>query len=164
MNLYEIDAAIQEILDRMVDPETGEVSDDALSVLEGLGVQRQDKIENIALYIKNLAADAAAIKAEEDTLSKRRKTAESQVSRLKSYLSEHMMGEKMETPRVKIGWRSSTSVYIENEAEFVRQFSGTDFLSCKDPTINKTNVGNALKSGKVIPGAELVTSMNIQVK
>ena len=163
MQLYEIDAAIQEVLDRMVDPETGEVSDDALALLEDLSVQRQDKIEGVALYYKNLAADAVAIKAEEETLRKRRQSAENHAARLKAYLSDFMPGETLETAKVKIGWRKSTAVMVANEADFIRA-APKDYLTYKDPTVNKTAIKEALAAGKEVPGAELVTNMNLQVK
>ena len=54
MNLYEIDAAIT----ALVDPETGEISD--FDAFDQLSMARDQKIENIALYYKNLVADAAA--------------------------------------------------------------------------------------------------------
>jgi hypothetical protein len=148
----------------MVDPETGEISDDALAMLETLNTERNTKIENIALYYKNLTSDAAAIKAEEEALYKRRRSAENHAGRIKHYLSEYMPGEKLETPKVKISWRNSTAVQVENEAEFIRQHSGSDFLTCKDPVINKTNISNAIKAGQEVAGAELVTNQNIQVK
>ena len=163
MRLYEIDAAIQEVLDAMVDPETGEVSDDALALLEDLSVQRQDKIEGIALYYKNLSADAAAIKSEEEALRKRRQSAESHAARLKSYLSDFMPGEVLETAKVKIGWRKSTAVMVANESEFIKS-APQEYLSIKDPTVNKTAIKEALVAGKEVPGAEIVTNMNIQVK
>lgn len=164
MRLYEIDAAIQEVLDAMVDPETGEVSDDALALLEDLSIQRNDKIESIALYYKNLSADAAAIKAEEEALRKRRQSAENHAARLKRFLSDFMPGETLETSKVKIGWRKSTSVQVQDEAEFMRLYGNTDFLTYKDPTINKTAIGNALKAGEKLNGAELIERANIQVK
>ena len=164
MNLYEIDAAIRGVLDAMVDPETGEISDDALAALSDLSAGRDSKIENIALYYKNLSADAAAIKAEEEALRKRRQSAENHAARLKQYLADFMPGEKLETPKVKIGWRSSTSVQIQDEATFIRLYDGSEFLSYKDPSINKTAISNALKSGQNVQGAELVERANIQVK
>ena len=163
MQLYEIDAAIQAVLEKMVDPDTGEISDDALSSLEELNIERMDKIESIALYYKNLSAEALAIKNEEETLRSRRQNAENHADRLKNYLNNFMPGEKMETPRVKIGWRKSTSVRLENEAEFIHT-APPDFLTYKDPTVNRTAVKEALSGGAVVPGAELVTNMNIQVK
>lgn len=166
MQLYEIDAAIRDVLDGMVDPETGEVSDDALALLEDLSLQRQDKIEGIALYYKNLTADAAAIKVEEEALRKRRQSAESHAARLRRFLSEFMPGEKLETAKVKIGWRNAPSVFIHDEAQFVDWAANghDEFLSFKPPSVNKTAIKDAIKSGKIVEGAEIVTRPSIQVK
>ena len=60
MNLYEIDA---EILG-CVDVETGEIFD--VDKFEELSLTRDAKIENICLWIKNLKAQAEALKAEKD--------------------------------------------------------------------------------------------------
>lgn len=59
MNLYEIDAAIM----ACIDEETGEITDPAK--LDELDMTRDQKIENIALYIKDLRAEASAIKVDE---------------------------------------------------------------------------------------------------
>ena len=63
MNIYQIDAAIQACLDmdtdELVDMDTGEI----LS-LDALQMEREQKLENVACYIKNLTADADALKAE----------------------------------------------------------------------------------------------------
>ena len=56
--LYEIDKAILEC----VDAETGEIIDD--KALEELELARDNKIENIACWIKNLKADAESYKKE----------------------------------------------------------------------------------------------------
>ena len=71
MTLYEIDNEIRAFLDKMldaVDEETGEIIDIDPAELEQLNEAREQKIENIALYIKNLEADAKAIKEEEKNL------------------------------------------------------------------------------------------------
>ena len=58
MRLYEIDNAIREC----VDEETGEVID--IDRLEELQIQRGEKVEGVACWIKNLLAYADAIKVE----------------------------------------------------------------------------------------------------
>ena len=67
MTLYEIDQAIQ----GLVDPETGELMD--YEAFAALQMDRDAKIENMALWYKDLMADAKAIKEEADTLNERRK-------------------------------------------------------------------------------------------
>ena len=62
MTLYEIDAALM----ACIDPETGEIDADAW---EALSLDREVKIENTALLIKDLLAEANMIKQEEDALA-----------------------------------------------------------------------------------------------
>ena len=96
MSLYEIDSRIQAIIDNMfatVD-ENGEIADDIdLAELEELQEARQVKLENIALYIKNLAVEASAIKEEENTLKDRRKRLESKCERLEGILINAMKAD-----------------------------------------------------------------------
>lgn len=66
-SLYQIDQAILECLDA----ETGEIID--AEKLDALFMEKNQKIENIALWIKNLQADALAYKAEKDAFAARQK-------------------------------------------------------------------------------------------
>ena len=59
-NLYEINKAILECLD----PETGEIIDDRISELL---MEKEQKLENIALWIKNLQADVQMFKSEKES-------------------------------------------------------------------------------------------------
>lgn len=81
MTLYEIDSAIMDC----VDEETGEIID--LEKLEALNIERDKKVEGIALAVKNYAAEAKAIKEEEEKLAKRRRSCENAAQRCKDYLS-----------------------------------------------------------------------------
>ena len=68
--LYEID---NDILN-CVDEETGEILD--FEKLNSLQMERDKKIEGVALYIKQLNAEAALIREEEKALAERRKRKE----------------------------------------------------------------------------------------
>ena len=65
-NLYELTAQLENF-ELEVDEETGEITN--LDELDALQLERDEKIENIALWVKNLTADAAAIKAEAQNLN-----------------------------------------------------------------------------------------------
>ena len=69
MKLYEIRQEIAELLERGfdVDLDTGEVLDIAPK-LDALQMDEREKLEGIALYIKGLNAEVAAIREEEKTL------------------------------------------------------------------------------------------------
>ena len=88
MNLFEIENEIMNCWDQ----ETGEILDsDRLDQLE---MERDTKIENIALYIKNLTADAEALKAEKQSFAERQKAAENKAELLKKYLATYLAGQK----------------------------------------------------------------------
>lgn len=108
MNIYEIEKAIESLID-----ENGEIMDfDAFMELQ---MARETKIENMALWVKDLTAGAKAIKEEEATLSERRKAIEVKADRLREYIAEMLSGEKFSTPKVSISYRKSAAVEIEDD-------------------------------------------------
>nr|DAH42072.1 MAG TPA: resistance protein [Caudoviricetes sp.] len=153
MNLYEIDSAIMDC----VDMETGEIID--MEALEDLQMERDQKIENIGCWIKNLLADAKALKEENDNLAARQKTAENKAASLKAYLSSYLNGEKFKTAKVAISYRKSDSVDIAEGAVIPEEY-----LKYSDPTPDKIGLKAALKAGEEFPGISIVTSSNIQIK
>lgn len=153
MTLYEIDQAILDCIDM----ETGEVID--MARLDLLGMERNQKLENIGLWIKDLKAEADAIKTEISNLQNRKKTAENKAESLKRYLEYALDGEKFKTPRLSVSYRKSESVNVLD----VRDID-PDYLSWPDPIPMKTEIKKALKDGKTINGVELVTKTSIQVR
>lgn len=150
--------------------ENGEIDESAIKdSLESITCLIEDKADNIACMIKNLNAEALAIKTEEQALAERRKAKEKQVERLKEYLSETLLSAnytKIETARNKISFRKSESVCIENEDDFLHwaMKERDEFLTYKAPTINKTEIKKALALGEVLEGVSIETKQNIQIK
>ena len=167
MRLYEITNEFQRFLEAL---ENGEIPEEAISdTLESITGLIEEKADNIACIIKNLSAEKEAIKAEEDRLSERRKTKENEIKRLKKYLTDELLKvgrTEIETARNKISFRKSQKVFVDNEAEFIEwaRKHNDDLLTYKEPTINRTAIGNALKSGMKIDGARLEESQNLQLK
>lgn len=151
--LYEID---EEILN-CVDMETGEIID--VEKLGQLQLARDDKVEGIALWIKNLLSDADAIKSEEEKLAQRRKANENKAKNLKEYLSKFLNGQKFKTPKVSISYRKSESVEVTDLSKL-----DDDYLKFAEPTVDKTKVKKALKAGTVLQGVSLVENQNIQIR
>lgn len=152
-NLYEIN----EQLLNLTDSETGEITD--WSAFEALQLARDEKIENIALYHKNLLAEAAALKAEEKSFAERRKRAENKAESLKRYLATSLNGIKFNTTKVAINWRKSTSVEVD-ESKLPASYL-QEVITYK---IDKRDIGEKLKAGEAIEGATLITKDNIQIK
>lgn len=160
MTLYELNDTIKKAIELGFDEETGEIFDaDALETLE---LQRDEKIENIALYIKDLTAEAKAIKEEKLALAKRQQTAENHAESLKRYLTKCLDGEKFKTAKVAISYRKSQTV------EFIDGFDVNQlpeqYQRRVDPEADKTALKDALKEGKEIYGVYLAEHNNTIIK
>ena len=167
MRLYEIAEAYRNFIEAV---ENGDIPEEAIAdTLESITSVLEDKADNIACLIKNMSAEAEAIKAEEAKLAERRKAKEKQVDRLKEYLSNTLLASgytKLETARNKITFRKSESVAVADEAAFIEwAISNEDtYLTYKSPVINKTAIKDALKNGIELNGAYIETKQNLQSK
>lgn len=165
MTIWEIDREIEKLVNS-VDEETGEVMFD-VDALDALQMERDQKIENLALAIKNMKAEAQAIKAEEETLSARRKALEAKADRAKEYLEYVCNGEGFKSAKTVVSFRNSTA--CEVDADFI-DWAKADktraelYLRYAEPKVDKKAVADALKIGAVIPFASLVTRKNITIK
>ena len=166
MTLYEINAAIEAAIERMlesVDPETGEVNEQDARALDELQEAKKEKLDNIGAYIKNLTAEVAALKEEADKLKARAKSKENHIDRLKQYVADSMQAEgvtKVETTRVAFSFRPSVAVNITNEEAIPKQYL-TEKITYSP---NKTAIKKALDAGEVIEGAVLEHRQNLQIK
>lgn len=161
-SLYEISREYTEALEGLeIDEETGEILNyEALEKLDG---QLEEKAESIACYIKDLNAYVCAMKTEEDSLAKRRKTAENRTAGLKKYLAECLDAagkEKLETARCRLSFRRSSTVEIIDDKKIPEQFISRIVTLKPD----KTAIGNAIKAGGTVEGACLTEKRNIQIK
>lgn len=161
MNLYEIDYAIMQAYDDAVDPETGEIINDAaLEALDGLQMEFDRKAEGILLWIKNLTAEAEALKKEKQAFEERQRRAERKAESLKQYIANALHGEKFATDRVAVWWRRSESVEFSGDVFSLPE----DCLRFKDPEVNKAELKKRLKAGESYDGAKLVQNQNMIIK
>lgn len=152
MKLYEINEAIL----NCIDPETGEADPDKL---DGLLMMREEKLENLTLWVKELKAEADAIKAEEKALAERRQAKERKAESLKKYLDEALAGQKFETSRCVVSFRKSQKVEITDFDKIP-----DDYLRYKTPEPDKTAIKAAIKDGLTVEGCELVDSVTMSIK
>ena len=157
MTLFDINKAILEF-DFEIDEETGEILN--AEELDALQMARDEKIENVGLWIKNLQAEAEAVKKEKDAMADRQKRLEKKAESLKNYLTYALRGEKFSTPRISMTFRRSESVLIPDEALLDDRFVNITLVKKPDKKLIK----DTLKAGKEVPGAELVTKQNLQIK
>ena len=160
--LYEID---QDILG-CVDAETGEILD--AEKLDALEMERERKLEGVTLWVKDLSAEASAVKEEADKLTARKRALDNKIAALKSWLLIALDGEKLKTPRCNVYQTHSQRVAVADEAkliEFLKTLEEPEqFLRFKDPELRKDEIKKALKDGYHIPGAELEETESVVIK
>ena len=153
-NLYEIDQGILECLDL----ETGEVIDPAR--LESLQMERSQKIENVACWIKNLESDAAAIKAEKEALAKRHVAALAKAEQLKEWLAEALGGQKFSSAKCAVSFRRSEKTEVFDAALVPAEYINTK----TEIKVDVNAIKAALKAGQEISGCRLIENLNTQIK
>ena len=163
MSLFQIDQAIEEVLS-LVDPETGELTEEVEAKLDQLEVLRSQKIVNIGLYYKNLTSFAEACKAEEKAIAERRKQAERKALWLKAYLADTLQGEKVKTPALAITYRKSMAVEETKDFNLKELEKNFPALIKVTKSVNKTEAKNMLKNGIGIKGLKLVERNNLVIK
>lgn len=163
MKIYEIDQAIEDLIAESIDEETGELLIDE-EKLNALQMEKDKKIENLALFIKNASAESAAIKNEEAALASRRKALDNSIDRAKQYLEFVLKGDKFKTARVVVSYRNSTSVTLDDRFLEWAQQTGNAFLRIKPPEPDKKLIGDALKRGELVPHASLTTNTTMTIK
>lgn len=159
MTLYELTDAMRNF-ELEIDEETGEiVNADELDELE---MERTEKLKNCVRYYKNVKAEAEALKAEKAKLANRQKSAEKRAEWIKDYIAGNLNGEPFapeDDPTIKCGWLKSEKVECENVFDVPEEY-----LTYKEPTIDKTKVKKAIKAGETVSGCRLVEKQNLQIK
>ena len=152
-SLWKIDQAIL----ACVDSETGEIIDQ--EALESLVMQRSEKIEAVALWIKNLLSDAEAIKAEKEALAKRQVAALAKAEQLKEWLANALGGQKFSSAKCAVSFRRSETVEVEDIA-----LVPAELLRVKTTIeANKTAIQALMKDGQDVVGCRLVERINTQI-
>ena len=158
MTIYEIDQAIM----RCVDLETGEIID--TEKLDKLQMEKEKKLENVACWIKDLKAEAEALKNEKLALAERQRVAENKAESLKKWLAYALQGEKFKTTKCAISFRESEAVEVTDEGLNNLMKEHDELLTYKAPEPNKTAIKQALKDGLSVEGVQLVQNTSTIIK
>ena len=165
MSLYEIDSRIRAIIDSIYDAadEDGVVEEIDFTELKQLQEDRKTKLENIALYIKNTEAEAAAIKAEEEKLKARRERLENKAKRLREYVINSMKENKdepLKTARCEVSIKDNEKTDI-TDLESIPE----EFIKVKtERNPDKTAIKKAIKAGQKVPGAQIIINTTLTIK
>lgn len=160
--LYEIDQAILDCCDL----ETGEILDP--EKLTALQMEREAKLEGVALWVKDLKAEADAVKAEADKLTARKKALDNKIDGLKTWLLYALGGEKLKTPRCNVYQTHSQRVTINDQDKLMNYIYSLNapgaYLRYPEPELKKDEIKKSLKDGIEIPGAALEETESVVIK
>lgn len=134
--------------------------------LESLSGDLEVKAMNVAMFIRNLEANADAIKAAEKQMADRRKAIENKAERIKEYLLENMVRTgitKIECPFFKIAVRDNPeSLVIESDKniplKYYRQPPPPEMV------LDKMALKKDLQMGVVVDGCKLESKKRVEIK
>lgn len=133
-------------------------------VLDALQMERDEKIEQICLWIKNLRAEAQMVTAEAKNLTDRAKKLTNKADNLERYVAGNLDGKPFKTSKVNVTWRKSESVNIISEDAIPDRFM--DIQVVREPVKKtiKAYLKEAEEKGEEVPWAKIEQKNNIQLK
>lgn len=141
--------------DASVDTETGEVFDK--EYLDNLPMEQEEKSLNVGLVIKNMSNDMEQIDKEIKRLTAMKKSTQSKIESLKSYILTYGCPVKDVAVTIRFS-KGRESVEVEKGVDLPESFRKYIW------TPNKTAIGEALKEGQEIAGCRLVRKPSVSVK
>ena len=151
----------------MMEENGGEVNDE---IIEELAIRRdnfKDKAEAYAKFILKLESEAEQAAAEIKRIQALKKAKENTVLRLRESLLSALMVfteedakgiRRYETPLAKLRTRKSVAVEILDE-----QIIPADYWVIKKE-VSKSTIGQAIKDGAEVPGAQLRDNISLSIR
>lgn len=170
MKLYEVNAAIQELLLMLEpDPETGEVAatDDIIAQLGHLEMERSAILEYLAKVVLDTRAGVDALKNEERRLKERRQALERKDERLMQILDRECAGQKTDCGVATICYRKTARVEVSDNQSAITWLKENGYDSCYKqpaPEVSKSEVKKLLQAGTDIPGIALIQDLSCSLR
>ena len=170
MKLYEVNAAIQELLLMLEpDPETGEVAatDDIIEQLGQLEMERSAILEYLAKVVLDTRAGIDALKNEEKRLKERRLAMERKDDRLMQILDRECAGQKTDCGVATICYRKTTRVEVSDDQTAIAWLMENGHDNCYKqpaPEVSKSEVKKLLQGGTEVPGLTLVQDLSCSLR
>jgi len=154
-----------QIIDDMINEGCSDAEmQEAYTLLNQLDENFQEKAVNVAMYVRNLETESAAIAEAEKAMSARKKALNNKADRLKSYLLSEM--QRTETKQIKCPYfvislrKTPASVRIAPNAVI------PEFLLAppKPQEADKRAIKEAIEKGLVIEGVTLESGETLSIK
>lgn len=164
MTLYELTGELLTLLDMAEEPDIDpQAIADTIEAVEG---EIEIKADGYAKVIKQLEADAEALKKEADRLTARKKVIENNIKRIKDSLENAMRvtgKTKFKTDLFSFGIQKNPASLLIAEGVDMESIP-MEYKVYSAPTIDKTAVKDALKRGEVFEWASLVQGESLRIK
>lgn len=162
--LYELAHAYRDTADKLADldlPE--EVITDTLESMSG---DLESKATNTAMVVRNLEANAEAIKQAEAQMAARRKAMENRAARVRDYLLANMIVagiSKVECPYFKLSVRDNPAAVEVFQPELIP----ATYMRQPEPpppAIDKAAIKAAISAGTEVPGCRLQRGKRLDIR
>lgn len=162
--LYQLAHEYRAIADKLADTDMDEQT--IADTLESLSGDLEVKATNTAMVIRNIEANAAAIKEAEAQMAARRKALENRAARLKDYLLGNMIVAgigKVESPYFRLSVRDNPpSVEVYEPGLIPQQYMRQP--EPPPPAPDKKAIAEAMKAGQEVPGCRLTRGQRLEIK
>lgn len=158
MNLYEMTAAAASLYDLLTN---GEIDEQTFNdTLQAMGTE--EKLESYCKVIRQLEADAEALKAEKEKIDAKKKTVENSIARMKSAVLDFMSVQNVKKSKAGIftvSTSESKAVNISDENKVPARF-----LIEQAPKIDKSAIRAELMAGGEVEGCEPKINTGVRIK
>lgn len=162
LSLYDIEKSQLELVEALIE-NGGELTPEIEQSLQMNADNLSTKGTNYGFIIKELTSEINIIDAEIDRLEALKKSRNKVIEKLKNNLSVAMQifgVDKIESPVLKISFRASESVEIDDVESIPAKFMVTKTTTQPD----KTAIKAAIKAGELTIGAHIQVNQNLQIK
>jgi len=162
MNLFQIQNEYVQLAELLIES-GGEITPENEVLLQINQQNLEAKGIQYGYVVRTMESEIEQIDAETKRLTALKKARVNSVERLKDTLADAMILfqiSELKTATLKINFRKSESIFIENES-----LLDAKFLTVKTTTTpDKAAIKAAIKAGENVTGAVLMENQNIQIK
>ena len=162
MNIFKIQSEYQQIVNELID-NGGEITPDLELAMQITKDNFHSKSESYGYCIREINYNKEIIEKEIERLQKLNKSCNKTIDRLKDNIEMAMNTfevDKIETPLIKISFRKSESVEVEDVNNLPTLYKVVKVSE----TADKLKIKDAIKSGILIEGCSIKTNRNLNIK
>ena len=165
LKCYEIPQLFRDVLERAIDPDTGEMTELGLTELRSLTVAASSATLNLGCYIRELELESDSIKVVANAMALRASNLVKQAERWRQYLLSTMDAaalEKVKDDRISISVKyNPPSVNISSDILIPEKYLRI-IPEQREP--DKALIKTALNNAEEVPGCSLVQHRRIAIK